>query len=899
MEMVEEHHRPDPDELLAQIQAEEKGRAHGRLKVFLGYAAGVGKTYAMLEAAHQRKNEGVDLVAAYVETHGRVETESLLKGLEVIPRQRIGYKGIVLSEMDLDGVLVRQPQLALVDELAHTNAPGSRHPKRYQDVEELLEREIDVYATLNIQHLESLKDVVEQITGVSVRETIPDRLIDAPAELELVDLPPDELIQRLREGKVYVADQAAHAIRRFFRPGNLTALRELAMRRAAERVDVQMRAYMQTRAIPGPWPAKERLLVCVSPSTLSERLVRSARRLAKETDADWVAVYVETHEHARLSPAKKERVAHVLHLAEELGGKAITLPGRSTAEAVIDYSRRHNITRIIAGRPIRPRWHEVLRGSTVDQIIRRSGPIDIYVISGPEEAHVTAGEETPQPRHRWRGYLQALLIVLAGSAIGAIVRPLFSPANLVMIYLLAVVIAAVYLGRGPSLVVALLSVLVFDYFFVPPRMTLAVSDSEYLLTFAGLLVVGLVISDLAARVRGQADAAVHRESQTAELYALSRDLAVAADLNGVLEAVITHVGQTLGREAVILLPDLSSSSLVPHAATPGLELNGNELAVAAWAFRNGQPAGHGTNTLPAASARYLPLVTSRGTVGLLGVRPNDPDVRFSPDQLQLLDAFASQAALAIERVRFAEQAGRTEVLQATERLQTALLNSISHDLRTPLVAITGALSSLQSDDVKIDAASRRSLAENAYEEAERLNRLVGNLLDMTRIEAGAMRISLEPCDVEDVIGAALEQLGGRLQEREVQIDVAPGTPLVPLDFALITQVLVNLLDNALKYSPPSSPIEIRSRAMARSLEIEIRDRGVGIPPEDLERVFDKFYRVQRPESVGGTGLGLSICKGIVEAHGGLISALNRAGGGTVVTVTLPLELAKPDTGEHQ
>ncbi len=898
--MVEDHHRPDPDELLAHVQAEEKRRTRGRLKVFLGYAAGVGKTYSMLEAAHQRKKEGVDLVAAYVETHGRVETESLLKGVEVVPRQRIEYKGIVLSEMDLDGVLARQPQLALVDELAHTNAPGSRHPKRYQDVEELLERGIDVYATLNIQHLESLKDVVAQITGVSVSETIPDRVIDAPAELELVDLPPDELIQRLREGKVYVADQAAHAIRRFFRAGNLTALRELAMRRAAERVDVQMRAYMQTRAIPGPWPAKERLLVCVSPSTLSERLVRSTRRLAKETDADWVAVYVETHEHARLSPAEKERVAHTLHLAEELGGKAITLPGHSTAEAVMDYSRRHNVTCIVAGRPIRPRWHEVLWGSTVDQIIRRSGPIDVYVISGPGDSRVTPGGETQQPWLGWRRYLQALLIVLAGSAIGALVHPMFSPANLVMIYLLAVVIAAVYLGRGPSLMVAMLSVLVFDYFFVPPRLTLAVSDSEYLLTFAGLLVVGLVISNLAARVREQAEAAVHRESQTAELYALSRDLAVAVDLDTVLEAVITHVSQTLSREAVILLPDPSSSSVVPHAVTPGLELNENELAVATWAFRHGQPAGQGTDTLPAAALHYLPLATSRGTVGVLGVRPNDPDVRFSPDQLQLLDAFASQAGLAVERVRLVEQAGRTEVLQATERLQTALLNSISHDLRTPLVAITGALSSLQADDVKIDAASRRSLAENAYEEAERLNRLVGNLLDMTRIEAGAMRISLEPCDVEDVIGAALEQLGGRLQEREIHVDVPAGTPLVPMDFALITQVLVNLLDNALKYSRPSSPIEIQSRAVARSLEIEVRDKGVGIPPEDLERVFDKFYRVQRPESVSGTGLGLSICKGIIEAHGGSILAHNRAGGGTVVTIALPLELAPHGAaGEHE
>ncbi|MCJ7831592.1 MAG: DUF4118 domain-containing protein [Dehalococcoidia bacterium] len=629
--------------------------------------------------------------------------------------------------------------------------------------------------------------------------------------------------------------------------------------------------------------------MCVSPSPLSERLVRSTRRLAEKTDADWVAVYVETHEHTRLSPADKERIARTLHLAEELGGRAITLSGGSTAESVLDYSRRHNITMIVAGKPLRPLWYELLRGSIVDQIIRKSGRIDVYVVSGAGGSSVpSAGKSEPRPRP-WRRYLQGLLLVGAGTAIGALIHPLLSPVNLVMVYLLAVVIAALYLGRGPSLVVAVLSVLAFDYFFVPPRLTLAVSDSEYLLTFAALLIVGLVISNLAVQVREQAESAVHRESQTAELYALSRDLAVAVDLDTVLQAVITHVSQTLGCEAAILLPDPSSGTVVAQALTPGLELNENELAVATWAYRNAQPAGRGTDTLPAAAARYLPLETSRGVVGVLGLKPTDPNSRLSSDQLQVLDAFASQAALAVERVKLAEQAGRAEVLQATERLQTALLNSISHDLRTPLVAITGALSSLQGDDVAMNEATRRNLAENAYEEAERLNRLVGNLLDMTRIEAGALRTSLEPCDVQDVVGAALEQLAGRLEARAVLLDVPAGIPLVPMDFAFITQVLVNLLDNALKYSAVGSPIELQARPADTGVEINVRDRGVGIPPEDLERVFDKFYRVQRPGSVGGTGLGLSICKGILEAHGGSILASNRPGGGTVVTIALPLE----------
>jgi two-component system sensor histidine kinase KdpD len=894
--MAEEHRRPNPDELLARIQAEDQQQARGKLKIFLGYAAGVGKTYAMLEAAHQRKEEGVDLVAAYVETHGRAETEAMLKDLEIIPRRQVEYRGILLPEMDVDAVLVRRPQLALVDELAHTNAPDTRHPKRYQDVEELLAAGIDVYTTLNVQHLESLNDVVAQITGVTVRETIPDRVIDETTEIELVDLPPDELLQRLKEGKVYVPDQAVRAIQKFFRAGNLTALRELTMRRAAERVDDQMRAYMQTRAIPGPWPAKERLLVCISPSPLADRLVRAARRLAEELDTEWIAVYVEIHEHIRLSPAEKERISRTLHLAEELGGKAVTLPDHSTAEAVLNYARKHNVTKIIVGKPIRPRWYEMLRGSVVDQIIRESGPIDVYIISGTPELNAPLETAAWQPQRPWLYYLQSVLLVGVGTLLSALVRPLFSPVNLVMIYLLTVVIAAIYLGRGPSLLVAVLSVLAFDYFFVPPESTLAVSDTEYLLTFGALLVVGLVISNLAVRVREQAEAAQHREAQTAELYALSRDLAVAVDLDTILQAILTHISQTFSREVVVLLPDASRDALKPSALSPGFELNENELAVAAWSFQHGQPAGRGTDTLPAASVRYLPLKTAHGVVGMLGVKPSEPISRLSPDQLQLLDAFASQAALAIERAQLAEQARQAELLQATEKLQTALLNSISHDLRTPLVSITGVLSSLQEDDIELDEAARRSLVENAREEAERLNRLVGNLLDMTRIEAGALKVMREPCDVQDVIGAALEPLDDQLRSHPLTVDVPPDLPLVPMDFVLMAQVLVNLLDNALKYSPSGAPVEVRAHVDGAEARIQVADRGIGIPPDDLARVFDKFYRVQQPGQVTGTGLGLSICKGIVEAHGGRIWANNRDGGGTIVTVALPLhapsEIAK-------
>jgi two-component system sensor histidine kinase KdpD len=888
--MMREEQRPNPDELLARIQTEQRQQARGRLKIFLGYAAGVGKTYAMLEAAHQRKAEGVDLVVACVDTHGRAETEAMLQDLEVIPRRQVEYRGTSLTEMDVDAVLARRPQLALVDELAHTNAHGSRHPKRYQDVQELLSAGVSVYTTLNVQHLESLNDVIAQITGVVVRETIPDVVLDDAADIELVDLPTDELLYRLKEGKVYVPEQAARAIEKFFRTGNLTALRELGMRRAAERVYEQMRDYMQTRAIPGPWPTKERLLVCVGPSPFSERLVRATRRLADELDAEWSAVYVETGAHFRLPQSNKDRITRALQLTEELGGKAVTMPGHSVAEAVLEYARKHNVTKIIAGKSIQPHWREMLRASVVDQIMRQSGPIDVYVISGMPDAKGGASRKAVVWRSHpaWRSYAQSVALVAAGTAVSALIRPFFSPTNLVMVYLLTVVLAAIYLGRGPSFLAAILSVLVFDFFFVPPHLTLAVSDVEYLLTFGALLGVGLIISNLTARVREQADAAGRRAAQTAELYALSQDLAAAADLDAILQAVLTHVGQTFGREAVVLLPSTQGDRVEPRATSHGFTLNENQLAVAAWAFKHGEPAGHGTDTLASTDLRCLPLKTARGVVGVLGVKPIHPTSLLTPDQRELLQAFASQAALAIERVQMAEQAKRAELLQAAEKLRTTLLNMISHDLRTPLVSITGALSSLQQEDVKLDEATHHSLIENARDEAERLNRLVGNLLDMTRIEAGGLQLAPELCDVQDLVGSALEQAERMVESRPVKVDVPADLPLVPMDFVLMVQVLVNLLDNAVKYSPPDSPIEVRAGIEDSELQIQVADRGIGIPLADLERVFDKFYRVQRPGSVTGSGLGLSICKGIMEAHGGRIWAESLEGGGTVVTVGLPL-----------
>ena len=876
--------RPDPDELLKQAKSEEEKR--GKLKIFLGYAAGVGKTYAMLEAAHQRKAQGLDVVVGYVETHQRAETEELVAGLEALPRKKVEYRNVQLTELDVDAVLKRHPQLILVDEFAHTNVPGSRHPKRFQDVEEILEVGIDVYTTLNIQHLESLNDIVAQVTGVIVRETIPDRVIDEASEIEVIDLPPDELLVRLQEGKVYIPEQASRAIEKFFRKGNLTALREMSLRRAAERVDDQMRSYMQTRAIQGPWAAGERLLVCISPSPLAEKLVRTTRRLASELNAEWVAVYVEIASKPENNPVNRERIGRVLQLAEELGGKSTTLAGRSIQEAVLEYAHKNNITKVVVGKPIKPRWQELLKGSIVDQLVYASGDIDVYVISAREGKSSVSVPRDWQPHRPLTRYFVSLALVALSTIAGVMVRSDLEPTNLVMLYLASVVISAIFLGRGPSLLAAFASVFAFDFFLVPPYLTLAVSDTQYIVTFVALLIVSLVISSLTTQGREQAEAALRRESQTSALYNLGRDLTSAADLKDVLEIIISHIGQAFGRQVAIFLPENGHLRLV--ASSPNYQPDENELAVAAWAYDYDQPAGRGTDTLPAASIRCQPLKTSKGRVGILGVRPKEAGNFLTTEQRQTLSAFTNQAALAIERAILSEQAQHAEVLHATEKLQTALLNSISHDLRTPLVSVTGALTSLDEQSDSLNDENRKSLIITARGEAERLNRLVGNLLSMTRIESGAIKMHLEPGDVQDLIGTALEQLGKRVGDHQVQVNIPADYPLLPMDFTLMVQVLVNVFENAVKYSPQTSLIEISANLADGKARLQIADRGVGIPAEDLTRVFDKFYRVQRPESVTGTGLGLSISKGIIDIHNGMICANARDGGGTIITIELPL-----------
>jgi two-component system sensor histidine kinase KdpD len=885
--MNKEHTRPNPDELLNLVQREQEQQARGKLKIFLGYVAGVGKTYAMLEAAHQRLAEGQDLVVAYLETHGRPETEALLPGLELIPRRPIEYRGVTLTELDLDAVLARHPQLVLVDELAHTNAPGSRHAKRYQDLLELLNAGIDVYTTLNIQHLESLNDVVAQITGVTVRETVPDRMLDEAHEIELVDLPIDELLQRLKEGKVYVPEQAVRAIHKFFRPGNLSALRELSLRRAADRVDEQMRTYMQTHAIAGPWPAGERLLVCVSPSPLSERLVRAARRLAVRLNAEWFAVYVETPDQARLSAAGRDRVAHNLHLAESLGAKTFTLTGNSLAEAIVTFAHTHNVTKIVAGKPLRPRWVELLRGSIVDQIIRHSGDLDIYVISSAaEQPEPGLKRVAVSPTQPWPQYARSAGLVAITTLLGFPLRPFVDPINLVMLYLLAVVIAAIRLGRRPAMLASFLSVVAFNYVFVPPYYTYVVSDAQFLLTFAALLVVGLVISTLTAQAREQARAAQHRQAHTAALYELSRDLAAASEPETIAQIVVTHLGQTLDSPAAVLLPQ--QANLAPCFIANGFTMDDHEQAVAAWVLQHNQPAGRGTDTLAGAKNSYLPLKAAHNVIGVLGMGVNESAGSLMPEQWRLLESFANQAAQAMQRVQLAGEARQAQLLRETEKLQTALLNSISHDLRTPLASITGALSSLRDDAAFLTETARNILVTTAWEQADRLNNLVGNLLEMTRLQAGATKVKPEPCDVQDLIGVALEQLGRRLGGRTINIEAPDDLPLVSMDFVLMVQVLVNLLDNAIKYSPPDRPITIHAAATPAEFTLQVIDRGVGISENELERIFQKFYRLQGANGVSGTGLGLSISKGIVDAHSGRIWATNNPEGGAIFTIAMPL-----------
>jgi two-component system sensor histidine kinase KdpD len=884
--------RPDPDALLARVKEEEARQRRGKLKIFFGAAAGVGKTYAMLEAAREQRADGVDVVVGYAETHGRAETEALLDGLERLPPLAIEYRGATLREFDLDAALGRRPTLILVDELAHTNAPGSRHAKRWQDVLELLDAGIGVYTTMNVQHVESLNDVVARITGVVVRETVPDSVLEQADEVELIDLPPDDLLERFKEGKVYMPGLAAEAMRNFFRKGNLIALRELALRRTADRVDAQMRVYMRDHAIERVWPAAERLLVCVGPSPDAARLVRAARRMAERLDAEWIVSYVETPGMLRLGAEARDRVVHTLRLAEQLGAQTVMLSGARMSDEILAYARARNVTKILVGKPARPLWKRILIGSIVDALVQGSGDIDVYVISGEREeaAPVPAvGRRRPGAGDR-TAYGAAVAVVAGATGLAQVMFRFFELADLIMAYLLAIVVVAARYGRGPSLVASVLSVAAVDFFFVPPYHTFAVSDVRHLFTFAAMLIVGLVIGDLTNRIRTQADAARQREQRTATLYAMSRELASTRGLDELVNVAVRHIGEVFRGQVVVLLPG-GDGRLAPRGdPSRQLHADANEVAVARWVFEHREPAGLGTATLPGAAALYVPLVASSGAVGALGVRPADPHGLDAPETLHQLETFASQTALAIERARLAEEAQQAQVRIETERLRNSLLSSVSHDLRTPLAAITGAASTML--EATLDERTRRELLESIHDEADRLNRLVQNLLEMTRLESGAVELKREWHPVEEVVGAALGRVGKMLGKRPVTVTIAPDLPLVSMDDVLVEQVLVNLLDNAIKYTPADSPIRILATPGDGNVIIEVADRGPGLPRGEEDRVFEKFHRATT-DGRRGAGLGLAICRGIVEAHGGRIWAHNLPEGGVAFLFTLPVTGTPP------
>ncbi|MCX5780387.1 MAG: sensor histidine kinase KdpD [Firmicutes bacterium] len=864
----------------------------GKLTVFLGAVAGVGKTYAMLEAAHDRLAAGKDVMVGWVETHGRRETEALLEGLPVISPQRTIYRDKTFAEMDLDAILNRHPQIVLVDELAHTNVPGSRHLRRYQDVEELLAAGISVFTTLNIQHLESLNDILAQITGVRVKETVPDQILERADQIHLLDVPPEELIQRLKDGKVYVPELVGKALNNFFRPGNINALRELALRQTAQRVDQQMDEYRQRQGIMTSWPAGERVLACISASPFGPRVLRVARRMAANLKAEMLVVYVEYPGNAPQTTKIKNDLAQNLRLAEELGAKVIVINGSNVAEEILKVASQNNVAQIVLGKPLRSRWKELREGSVVDQIIRGSKGVSVHVIPGTIEPQEKIA---PIPRARQEikmlTYLQVLIQVVFITVVGKVAGNALDLTNLAMLYLLPVLYAAARLGMAPSVWAALSGVLAFDIFFVPPIYRLTVYDLRYLLTFGVFLLVATFTGSMATRLRFQAEAAQKREIQTRSLYNLSRELTAVTDLDELIEKVVDQVAQTIAGDTIIFLPEADGSLAIRAASNPNgnLQVDANEQAVAAWVYQHGQLAGAGTETLPGASGIYLPLRSEKEILGVIGTELGEREKYLLPEQRNLLEALASLAALAIARLKLAGEAQKVRNLEESEKLSTTLFNSISHDLRTPLSTIIGAVTSLQEGEDIYTLEQRKSLLQNIKQGALRMNRLVSNLLDMARLESGFIKMHLEWCDVQDIIGVVLRQYQGLWDARPIKVEIPPDLPLVEVDSGLIEQVFTNLLDNAIKYSPAESQVTIIVEKLEWEIRITVADQGQGLPPEHEDQVFDKFYRMHSPGYVSGTGLGLSICKSIVAAHKGRIWAENRPGGGELFIFTLPLQ----------
>jgi two-component system sensor histidine kinase KdpD len=886
--------RPDPDLLIGRMNRETDRKREGQLKIFFGAAPGVGKTYAMLQAAQQKLAEGVDVVVGLVETHKRKETEALLVGLEVIPRHTIEYRDTKLTELDIDAALKRKPALILVDELAHTNVPGSRHKKRWQDIYELLGAGISVYTTVNTQHLESLNDIVAQITGITIHETVPDFLMDRADEIELIDLPPDDLLQRLKEGKVYVPDLAAQASNNFFRKGNLLALRELALRRTAERVDEQMQQYREVKGVKGVWPATERILVSVGPNPRSIRLIRAAKRMAAGLKAEWIAAYVEAPHKVKPSENDLRQLAEHLRLAESLGAETIKLSGQNASEEILNYARERNVTKIIVGKPTHPKWKDKVFGSMLDAVVRGSGDIDVYVITGDTaEQALRPVSKAPVRKPPQPGWLLSIATVGVCTGIAALIDKYVPRSDLAMVYLLGIVFTAGRAGKVPFWSATLLSILAFDFFFVSPRYSFYVSSPGYFVTFAVMLIVALVVSTLTLKVRDQADTVKQRERRTAALYGLSRKLVHEREIDQLSAIAAMHISEVFSSHVVILVPDDKGALTVPATEPITFPLDQKELSVAEWTYKHGEQAGLGTDTLSGAKAVYLPLVTGSQMVGVMGVMPSHVEGLFDQEQIRMLESFANQIAMAIDRAMIAKEAQAMLLKAETEELRSTLLSSVSHDLRTPLAAIKGATTTLLQKNVTLETSESRDLLQTIYEESEHLTHIIRNVLDMTRIETKAIKVKKEWESIEEITGAVLNRLSEELGTRKVKVDIPNEIPLVPFDPLLIEQVLTNLIDNAIKYTPADTPISLTAQMDGESMLMEVADRGAGIPAGEEESIFEKFVRGST--AGGGIGLGLTICRAIVNAHGGRIWVENRPKGGAIFRFTLPISEHPPVT----
>ena len=881
--------RPDPDALLRQARSTERGK----LKIFLGAAPGVGKTFEMLTVAQALRREGVPIVVGIVETHGRKETEALLEGMDILPRRQVEYKGRTIEEMDLDALLARRPKLALVDELAHSNAPGSRHPKRWMDVQELLEAGIDVYTTINIQHVESLNDVVASITRIRVRETVPDDVIDRADDIEVVDLTPGDLLQRLREGKIYVSQTATRALNHYFSPGNLTALRELALRRTAERVDAQLQDHMKANAIAGPWAASERVLVIITRRGADTDLVRYGRRLAERLRASWTALHVEGD--ADIGERDRQRIAAQMTLAQSLGAEVVTIPGRDVAREALAYARAQNFTQVVVGNPGRVTWRPWRPLPVANEMIATAQDIPIHVVGGKSEtAQAQAQENAPGEPFRVGPYLASGAMVAGAIGIGVALQQFLSANSISLAFLTAVLASAVWFGLAPALFTCVASVLAYNFFFLPPLYTFVIADPENVVALFFFLAVALVASNLGARMRSQTIAMRTRGRVTESLYQFSRKLAATAQLDDLLWATAYQVASMLDVRVVLLLPE-DRGIAVRAGYPPEDSLDDADLAAARWSWEHDRTAGRGSDNLPGAKRLFIPLRTGRGPFGVIGLDSDRPGPLLTTDQRRLLDALADQAALAIERINLAQDLDSSRLLAETGRLRSALLTSISHDLRTPLASILGAASSLQSYGPLIDDDGRRDLLGTIHDEAERLNRFVSNLLDMTKLEAGALLPRMESADLGEVVAGALSRAGQILDRHRILLDVAPDIPSLHLDAVLLEQVLFNLLDNAGKYAPQGTEIRVRAWHGEASVVIQVVDEGQGLPAGETENVFEKFTRLHHSDRERpGTGLGLAICRGFVEAMGGTITAANRTDrSGAVLTITLPLEPSLP------